>query len=1403
MRKMIQSMRAAAMTALTAVVTMTSLVPVAGWAQTPGATPVCAVTAGGITTEYFLQADGGTYEDAMNAFLHALKDLSYFASPTLILFKDIDLGEEKVSFNGFTGTLTLDLNGCTIKSTTSVMDLSSGCEMIINDRSSGKKGQVLCTGNGYSIENNGKLTLKVGSFSKLNNKSGADLTIGADLTFGTATVTGEDVAINNSGDIVLHNGSTVTANTTAIINSGLITVNNGGSVTAEGTAINNSGNLTLNSGSTVTANNTAIINSNRLSVYDGATVTAGSKAIDNTGKLDVNSGTTITATGDGGTAIYSSGSASDFAISGGTITASGSGGTGIFVNGTFYLNGWPTFGSGTTTNACDIAFASRYAATFTYGIKDKPAQPITVQHMTLNSETGAYVVDDNLQEPFVFATSYGTYVKYSSGDQKDEVIPLAEVFCLATDQQEITLSEDKRFAAFVPTDLKKYTVDAIADRTYDGTAQKPAASVYCGDLGTTYYITDGLDFAYANNTDAYHSSYTDTSDPTLAPTVTITSKTDRNFTGTVSKTFQIAPKVAEIAWSNTALTYNGSAQVPTATVWNEVKVGDCDVTVGDISGSKAVINTTTNRKEAIYSGDYSAYAVRLSNPNYRLPVTEEATAYATMTTYFTISPLTAKDTPFLAWDEDAGALAMTSHDAQVLEGWETEIGTAGQETFYLASGTLNYDASNGSTVDARLMTNGDVHLILADGATMNVNGSDYGIKALKDENQTAKGHLYIHSQGGTGDTAEGTLNVGGSLDISVYAVYSQRDLTIDGGNITLTATTERTIPIAGIFCDGKLAIHGGSISADVTNTGYLMAFGIGCMDNVTITGGDITLTATTKGLEYSSGLVCRGNLTVSGCKIKSTALSENSHESYGIAAVGAIDIGDATVIASGTCKGDNESSGIITKSTLTIDKGTVTATAVTEGNANSYGILAYGTITSTSATVTASSTCKGDGESYGIYAKNGLTIDKGSINANAEMTVASGSYGIYCENDMTATSADITAIGNGPDNSSTDGIHILKGNLTITGCTLTAKGMTNGGVDNNSYGIICVKNYAEGKGNVTIVGGNVTVVGGEYNIDARDDGATITLDWLETSDFIRARYYHGTVKIPAGRYFANFDDQGSVDMIYGNAATAGDYTFGGTFVNIYGDGTLHPVGMIPTNPDGGLGEQYIGYSEQAGDMAIVGGTAQSYAIVGYDFSTTPAVVYTVPVSGIAKGGALVLGPAGAATALPDEVGVVVMSGSAATAIENSFAGANPLRNFIAAPADGVTTLDQQIAQTLGTGTPGEPDYVPANPADYIVFMIVGGQFRPVSRTATSVLPVNTAVLAVSKMDILTRGTVGTKPAAARRITFGDTEATGIRTLPADTDGTAAPWYTLDGRKVSTAPTRKGIYIHNGTKYVVR
>lgn len=52
------------------------------------------------------------------------------------------------------------------------------------------------------------------------------------------------------------------------------------------------------------------------------------------------------------------------------------------------------------------------------------------------------------------------------------------------------------------------------------------------------------------------------------------------------------------------------------------------------------------------------------------------------------------------------------------------------------------------------------------------------------------------------------------------------------------------------------------------------------------------------------------------------------------------------------------------------------------------------------------------------------------------------------------------------------------------------------------------------------------------------------------------------------------------------------------------------------------------------------------------------------------------------------------------------------------------------------------------------------------------------------------------------LNFAD-ESTGIKDAKVSKDSNSTSWYTLDGRRLSGKPTRRGIYIHGGKKKVVR
>ena len=134
------------------------------------------------------------------------------------------------------------------------------------------------------------------------------------------------------------------------------------------------------------------------------------------------------------------------------------------------------------------------------------------------------------------------------------------------------------------------TIAAIPNKTYTGSAQKPAPKVTWGSKtlvsGTDYTV------AYKNNTNAG------------TATVTVTGK--GNYKGTLSATFKINAKkiTPAVTLSATAFTFNGKVRKPTVTVKDGTKtLTTDDYTVTYASGRKNVgVYKVTVKLKGNYSG---------------------------------------------------------------------------------------------------------------------------------------------------------------------------------------------------------------------------------------------------------------------------------------------------------------------------------------------------------------------------------------------------------------------------------------------------------------------------------------------------------------------------------------------------------------------------------------------------------------------------------------------------------------------------------------------------------------------------------------------------------------------------------------------------------------------------------
>lgn len=76
-----------------------------------------------------------------------------------------------------------------------------------------------------------------------------------------------------------------------------------------------------------------------------------------------------------------------------------------------------------------------------------------------------------------------------------------------------------------------------------------------------------------------------------------------------------------------------------------------------------------------------------------------------------------------------------------------------------------------------------------------------------------------------------------------------------------------------------------------------------------------------------------------------------------------------------------------------------------------------------------------------------------------------------------------------------------------------------------------------------------------------------------------------------------------------------------------------------------------------------------------------------------------------------------------------------------------------------------------------------------------------------KATLTGKGTIRLKFTPGKRFFLDEVKVVGVTTgispvttLPSPVTNT---WYTLDGRKLSGKPARKGIYIHNGVRVVIK
>ena len=202
---------------------------------------------------------------------------------------------------------------------------------------------------------------------------------------------------------------------------------------------------------------------------------------------------------------------------------------------------------------------------------------------------------------------------------------------------------------------------------------------------------------------------------------------------------------------------------------------------------------------------------------------------------------------------DASGAQQTCDNATAVTEDDTTWGTDNETTWYVAQGDV--------TIESRVTVTGDVHLILADGCNLTVNGGIYvsswpasKLTIYGQENGT--GELYAYASSDS-DYA----GIGGNIE----PYGTSGEITINGGNITAVGDGIGAGigggDMGGFEC---ITINGGTVTATGGNNGG--SSGIGTFEGgntsgtITISGGTVMATGTNHGIDASfMGTISTGN----------------------------------------------------------------------------------------------------------------------------------------------------------------------------------------------------------------------------------------------------------------------------------------------------------------------------------------------------------------------------------------------------------------------------------------------------------------------------------------------------------------------------------------------------------------
>ena len=460
-----------------------------------------------------------------------------------------------------------------------------------------------------------------------------------------------------------------------------------------------------------------------------------------------------------------------------------------------------------------------------------------------------------------------------------------------------------------PKDISDLTYGDIADRTYNGSEQKPGVSVKWGDITLSSYNDYSLTY----------------SDNINAGTATVTVMGEGNYSGSKDVEFTIVPKTittSMLSYLN-GTSYTGSAQTPAITVKNgstELKSGT-DYTVSYSDNVNAGTATVTVTGKGNYTGSASrSFAIsKVSASGFTIdPIASQT---------YTGSAITPSVTA--TWN---GKTLTSGTDYSVSYSYNTSAGTATATI----SGTGNFNGSKSVnfTIAPKDISSGMTFSGLTD-RTYSGSSQTQTVKVTWGTRTLSSGTDYSvsYSDNINAGTAKVTVKGRGNYTGSKVLEFtiSQKDIS----GFTISGVSNKTY--TGSPVTQNLSVKKDSYTTLTSGTDYTVSYS----DNVNA--GTATVTVTGKG-NYSGTL--SKTFTISSVYASNFTLSSIADQTYtGSAITPSVTVTwNGTTLTSGTDYDVSYSNNI--------NAGTATVTVKGKGNFTSSKSTTFKIVKNTTPTIT-------------------------------------------------------------------------------------------------------------------------------------------------------------------------------------------------------------------------------------------------------------------------------------------------------------------------------------------------------------------------------------------------------------------------------------------------------------------